>query len=356
MKVKIRTPRGLKPKYYEYPPKPLEKSKLIRATKKYSTNDEFNSIIICGKKGRGKSTLAMWLSYHIYQDWKRVLDRIEYDPISISNMLNDALMKDYIIPAIIWDDAAAYGSYDPNTYYSPVMKALKGAYETVRVSCPLMIFTAASPKRLAPFLREDVSVIVKVRKKGLAHVFRVIDVLKWNDPLNMILVLKWEENVSFGAIPEDVYSKYSKMRKEMLRKFTKFMKEYESLLTPSEFAAMVNESPARIRALIKLGVIKEGVINAFGEYRIKYDIALKEYNEWKEKEDIITWISTSALASMVGCDRTTINKWIDRGIISRKHILETHGKYYLAYPLVLLDLLVNKKIGPEDVRKILNEC
>ena len=278
--IKIGEIKGLKQRWYEkIPIVSVEESALLNFVLEASkTTENFNSIIIGGRKGKGKSTLALWLAYYVYGDWNKVLENLHFMPEEIESKLREARKKKDFIPTLVWDDAAAFLRFIPRTYFSEAMERLKSIYETIRTSCPLIIFTAASPKRLAPFVRDDPTVVVRVFSKGYAIVFlieegvnfrKVFDDPQFKDPI---------ETVKFGRVPHEIYSQYKEMRDRAHDMFLEASEKYEKgiFVTPSEFAHVFLLHPETVRLWIRRGILKESVVKVLGSYRLDLEKALEE--------------------------------------------------------------------------------
>ena len=134
--------------------------------------NEMQPIIIYGRRGGGKSTLALKSTAYFFMDYYglecgeaylEVFKRLVHTPKEFF------LTKSKYSDIIIWDDAGVWLS----TYfwYLPGMRSYLAWffnwYDTSRTDVKVLVFTTPHPKKLPPVVRSDIEVLrVRIRRIG----------------------------------------------------------------------------------------------------------------------------------------------------------------------------------------------
>ena len=213
-------------------------------------DNEFQGIIIYGKKGAGKSvysikSLATW--YMRVEElpcgvaYREALNSIAF---SAKDLLEQIEMGRQIV---IWDDAGLWGStymwFDEEK--RGYLEALLDWYDVARSDISILIMTTPSKKKLPPRIREDPDAIVisimksghitggnKLIKKSIAYAARNIESL-WSDRHVRKALFKDHYTV---VLPDPVYEYYQIIRKAYSRYAReKLEKELYKIHNPPDF-------------------------------------------------------------------------------------------------------------------------
>jgi len=143
-------------------------SKIIEAHK---TNG-FESAIIFGKQGTGKTTYSLKVAKEVYQRlghdpqeaWELALDSLFFEPKDALRLMKIFRENDRAIPVIIFDDAGLWlQKYDWQR--EDLMKFYK-LYNVIRNIASSLLFTTPSPNDLPFYIREKGWKLVKIIRNG----------------------------------------------------------------------------------------------------------------------------------------------------------------------------------------------
>ena len=127
-------------------------------------NDEVVDIVIDGKKGHGKTTLALMIGAYTYRrrgspDWKKALDSLYFKPTELLLDLIKRVTNNDKVKVVILDDAGAWIS---KWTITSEKEAFFEAFELSRTLVGSMIFTNVGS--LAKYLRMTSSLRIRVRR------------------------------------------------------------------------------------------------------------------------------------------------------------------------------------------------
>jgi hypothetical protein len=131
-------------------------------------NDKHNVIPIWGEMGLGKTSLALWIMYDIYEKWDLVFKNLAFTFWEFQALIRDAVEYDYRIAMILWDDIAVYFHRASIVYTNPIIKTFFARYNFVRPYVANVLTTSPNiefiPRQLLDFATADI--FVKARGIG----------------------------------------------------------------------------------------------------------------------------------------------------------------------------------------------
>ena len=269
----------------------LSVSILCQEFKRVINKEGMCSVLVYGRKGIGKTTVAMLLSYEIYNNWDMVLNHLIFEPEEFSRLLED--YEDERVPCIIFDDAGTW--LNKYRYRSHEIVAFCRLYDLMRSLVAVVIFTTPHPHNILRYIREDVDVFIKVREHE--GTVRECDVYRrfYTHPIPRsgeirkgTLVMD-KMLIDLSDLPKRVYEKYLTKRRKAIRKalkdFLRFFgtKEYYTL---KEASQILNYTYRNLLYLIEKGVLNVVEIN--GKRYIHRD-ELKRILDIKGRKGRVDW-------------------------------------------------------------------
>ena len=229
-------------------------------------DDGFVFILIIGERGRGKSSLAINMIYHIYGSAEAVRKSIVYTMDDYDTLVYDRphelLAWDGRIKAVLWDDMglhfSAYQWFMPHQRQR-LMEFMEN-FQSVREDIAVIIGTVVEAEMLPPKMRGTVNYMVDATRKGRAKLFGYKRYL-WFKTWKVIGELEWTKT------EPELYEYYKGMKRRAHRaknkarivSRTKLAKVYADLLK--------NISGIDEELLYGLGIIdKDNNPTPFGEY------------------------------------------------------------------------------------------
>jgi len=112
--------------------------------------------------GVGKSVYALKTLYNVYdKKWDVAKRYVVFMPQHFLSLFEDAIDKNYRIPAVLWDDASFW--IGKLRWQSELVKAVKEFLGVIRTHCAYLVFTAPKYSDIARGIREDLNFGAVVR-------------------------------------------------------------------------------------------------------------------------------------------------------------------------------------------------
>jgi hypothetical protein len=142
-----------------------------RIASAHKTNG-FESAIVFGKQGAGKTTYALKVAKEVYQQlghepdeaWRYALDSLFFELKDALRMMKIFRENDRTIPVIIFDDAGIW--LQKYLWYKEEMIKFYRVYNIIRNIVNGLIFTTPSPNDIAFYVREKGWKLIKITRNG----------------------------------------------------------------------------------------------------------------------------------------------------------------------------------------------
>lgn len=200
---------------------------LILGKKIYSSYpDGFNSFMITGKRGIGKSVYAMKslhealirLGYNSDDAWEIVLESIQFDIPSVVKYLQEAVRKKEKKVALIWDDTRVFASGSQYFLQMKMVNKLSGLMDTIRTAVSNVLLTCPSSKGLLSVLTSYDDYLIKIKYSDRGGWYRVAKGYLWSVlPSGSKRIYKKFYDDYSCYLPEAVFKRYSVMREDALK-------------------------------------------------------------------------------------------------------------------------------------------
>lgn len=177
-------------------------------------NDKHNVIPIWGEMGLGKTSLALWALYDIYEDWDMVFRHIAFTFWEFQALIQDAVKHNYRIAAILWDDIAVYFHRAAIVYTNPVIRTFFARYNFVRPYVANVLLTTPNidfvPRQLLDFATADI--FITARGQGDFDRSKLLRNYKGKA---MTRRKNYDgRDVTWEQLPPDVEGRYKRLRHE----------------------------------------------------------------------------------------------------------------------------------------------
>jgi len=146
----------------------------------------WESIVIWGPKGSGKSNFLLQIGYMVYQDWNKVLNHIVFSPMDFIRITKDPGR----IPWLGWDDIAAY--LPRSLYFTnrALWSAFKQNWDTFRTKLNSFVCTSPLKSKIASFILEDLSGEIFMNRRVGEGLSTIYDFQRWMWSLDFTNPLK----------------------------------------------------------------------------------------------------------------------------------------------------------------------
>lgn len=182
---------------------------------------DFNSMIVSGSRGVGKSVYALKLAYSILKDWELVFRNLYYD----AQRLYWDLKARGRLKLIVIDDAGVGFSnlwYHTNRDYYRLMSSVG---QILRTEICNLVMTAPNPQMIVKPFREMNDWFVKVSYLNPHTVKRRATVFKlFSDHKGSVYTNKLGREFYRCWLPEDVWERYQTIRKEYINEILPLLK------------------------------------------------------------------------------------------------------------------------------------
>jgi hypothetical protein len=176
-------------------------------------NNEFQSFIVYGGLGYGKSSYSLKTMFQVYGtwDWEEHKKHLCYTPQEFINIIKAAKEREKLL---VWDDAGVW-IFNLDTY-DPFIKTLTKWFSVARTKFAGVIFTSPSPMWIVRKIRylPQCMIVKIVKSSGSSPRLRTAKAyLNWTAPdfKKTGVKLKWEDHFNV-RLPDDYYAKYNPYR------------------------------------------------------------------------------------------------------------------------------------------------
>ena len=237
----------------------IEESVIYRRFRRAIDRYEICSVLVYGRKGIGKTKVAMILAHSIYNDWDMVLDHLIFTPQQFSGILRIGMGR---IPCLIFDDAGTW--LNKYKYRSHEMASFCKLYDLMRSLVGVIIFTTPHPHNILRYVREDVDLFIKVKEyKGsirecdIYERFYTHPIPKVGEIRKGTMVME-KMLIDLNDLPDEVYEKYLVARERAVEKAVEdFLNLYEEeeYYTLGEAARILGYSYPYLWNLVRKGLV-----------------------------------------------------------------------------------------------------
>jgi hypothetical protein len=233
-------------------------SKIINA---YKTNG-FESAIVFGKQGVGKTTYALKVAKEVYQRlghepyeaWEFALDSLFFELKDALRLMKIFRENDRTIPVIIFDDAGLW--LQKYKWQREDLMKFYEVYNIIRNIVSGLIFTTPSPNDITFYVREKGWKLVKIVRNGTAK--EGIPIARAKIAVNTITikkgkvqnVVKWKTIDDYTVhLPDWVFKEYQERRKVYEEKA---LEELEKVLSSFDGGSETTSNPSKPRKIYDL--------------------------------------------------------------------------------------------------------
>ena len=157
--------------------------------------------------------------------YKKALDQTLYDLPEITKRIKSNLANDTPTEGLIFDDAGVYFSGQTYGLRYNWHSLLKSFLDTIRLSTSSILMTTPNVKDLASYIRRHDDLYIRIKKRDGNYARTAVIYSQYTLPSGMTRVKKIGETEYTCYLPNNVYTKYTKKRKEMLENITNEMSE-----------------------------------------------------------------------------------------------------------------------------------
>lgn len=183
--------------------------------------DSYMWLVIWGPPRSSKTTLAGWILYSLYKDWRKVLDATVFNLPQVLSKMQKGLPErwptrnglHFRVPALNWDDFGAY-SNKAVTQYDEAWDHFKGGFDVLGTKIGVLIATMVDPLEPTFQIQNKYTHEIQVLDKGCYKYDRVEwlqDFRGWKTKAKKTFI----ERNTFDPWPDWVYQEYDKVRMEL---------------------------------------------------------------------------------------------------------------------------------------------
>jgi len=196
--------------------------------------DSFNSYMIVGKRGIGKTAYALKCLHQCFIDmgysdnkaWKLALDCLHFSIPTVIKYLEDALDKREIKVCLIWDDLRVFAGGSQYHLQMKMVSKLGGMLDTIRTAICSLIMTCPSQKGLLSIFQSYDDYLVKIHHNERGGWYRNAQGYLWSTLPSGIRRIYRKYNDSFSCyLPKWVYDQYMESRHKAMQIQLKEIKE-----------------------------------------------------------------------------------------------------------------------------------
>lgn len=196
--------------------------------------DSFFSGLVSGPRSIGKSSYCLKslhaaliaLGYSDAEAWELCLKSLKFKLVDVVDFLEVAATKDKRETCLIWDDCRISGSGSVWFTNPRLVQRLVAVLDTVRSSLCSMLLTAPSSDGLLGALKSYDDYIIKVSYAGIGKWYRCgKGYIMRSLPSGQKRVYRSFVDEFYCRLPNHIYARYNKMRKDALVDAIKMLKK-----------------------------------------------------------------------------------------------------------------------------------
>lgn len=251
----------------------FEKSELFKDIRKAIFDDGYQFSCVHGPPRSSKSTIALWSSYSVYEDWDKVLQSTVFNLPSVIQRMEDGKPEKWPttnglhmrVPIIVWDDFGIFGN-KADTQHSTAWDIFKGGFDSLGTAIGVLMCTMVDAGEATQQLQGKYTHEVTVNYKGKYKYDRV----HWRQDFSgfrTMMKKEWIENGTFDPIPMNVYKEYDELRRDLTKQVFVRLKDALSMDTVDQLLKILKPIDISLLRLIE------------SKGPVKYDTAKDELGE-----------------------------------------------------------------------------
>jgi len=187
----------------------------------------FCGAIITGPRGIGKSCYALNVAWEVFRNlgydddasWNMALDCCKFTIEEVVEFIKNNIISPDKAHLLIWDDAGTYAGTTKWWTDRHALDKLKGVTDTIRTGVCSLLITTPSESDLTKFLRNYDDYMIQIRYHTDGGKYRMAKgYIKRTLPSGKRVVYSKFKNRFYLYLPDWVYTKYKKMRDDVLIK------------------------------------------------------------------------------------------------------------------------------------------
>lgn len=188
-------------------------------------NEGYETVVIWGVQGSGKSSRALQMAHWIYGDWEKVLRSIVFKPSELVETL-EGVPDGELIPCLIWDDV---GVHYPSSKFKTDIKiyeSVDSAWAAIRTKVSVVILTIPLIDRLAKNLKDNCTFEVflgRNQKEIIKRIFHLPGTERYESNFFKVTV-EWPEPFDLYKVPEPIWKRYWTKRLKLTREALETLK------------------------------------------------------------------------------------------------------------------------------------
>jgi len=180
------------------------------------TKGLYETVLIWGVQGSGKSSRMLQMGYWIYKDWEKVLNSIVFQPIEFVKRLQ-AIPEGKIIPCLLWDDVGVH--YPSSTFKTDIKQyeAIDSTWAAIRTKCSVIILTIPLIDRLAKNIKDNITYEVFIGNNQMERIQRIIRLpgLRNEESNCFKILIERPQRFNLYEVPKPIFERYWERRLQL---------------------------------------------------------------------------------------------------------------------------------------------
>jgi hypothetical protein len=195
--------------------------------------DEFCAYLVYGVQRLGKSSYSLQVMADLFGgDWDKALAHLVFELKDLIHILEKAQRDRKKIKCLVWDDAGVFGSKYLYQSDRVLVMHLQNLFDVIGVSTASLVLTTPNPLGLLRVIRMYEWNRVKIYRRDQYNGRLAVGYSSSMLPSGMRLIHReWSDRFNV-MLPNDVYSKYSVIRRGYLDMAIKKLKEVSDKAYP----------------------------------------------------------------------------------------------------------------------------
>jgi hypothetical protein len=197
--------------------------------------DEFEGYLIYAKQRMGKSSYSLQVLADLFDgDWDQAMSSMVFKLNDLINILEKAQREHNKLKSLIWDDAGVFGSKYLYQSDRAMVMHLQSLFDVIGVSTASLILTTPNPLGLLRVIRMYEWARVKIYRRDPYNGRLAVGYSSSMLPSGMRLIHRDFSDRFNVMLPNDVYSRYSVIRKGYLDMAIAKLKEVSDKAYPDD--------------------------------------------------------------------------------------------------------------------------